>query len=249
MMTKSYTLYIDAYSPDTIPMGRLALYMQNFATLLGNSAAVHFDTLRSGSTQLAVKIDHEDVPKVAVRLDLIRRGDGAPDGARAQVEIDRLLAEDNATGFIYEDRNQSTEIITFPGVTRLVAETYGPFKQEGSLDGVLISVGGADQTAHIMLQNGEIKYSGIETTRDIARRLAKHMYEPVRLFGTGNWMREASGSWILKKFRLESFAALQTDSLKVAVDQLRQVEGSNWKAMDDPIQALKSLRDGTNGVH
>ena len=100
-----------------------------------------------------------------------------------------------------------------------------------------------------MLQNGDIKYSGIETTRESARRLAQHMYEPVRIFGTGNWMREANGNWTLRKFRLESFTALQTDDLKNVVDQLRKIEGSQWKAMDDPIKALRALRDGTNGVH
>ena len=248
-MSKSYTLYIDAYSPETIPMDRLAQFMLNLATILGHKNAVHFDAVKPGSTQLLVKIDREDVPKVATRLDLMRRGEGAPDGAKAQIEIDRLLAEDNASGFIYEDQNQSAEIISFQGSKRQIPASYGPFKQEGSLDGVLISVGGADQTAHVMLQNGEIKYSGIETTRESARYLAKHMYEPVRIFGTGNWMREANGSWTLRKFRLESFEALRTENLKDVVDQLRNIEGSAWKAMDDPIQALRSLRDGANGVH
>ena len=33
-MSKSYTLYIKAYTPETIPMARLAQYMQNLATLV-----------------------------------------------------------------------------------------------------------------------------------------------------------------------------------------------------------------------
>ena len=248
-MSKSYTLYIDAYTPETIPMVRLAQYMQNLAAMLGHEAAVHFQALKPGSTQLVARVDHEDVPKVASNLAMVKRGDGSPPAAKAYVEIDRLLAEDNATGFIYEDEDRSAEVITFPGATRPRPETYGPFNQEGSLDGILISVGGADQTVHIQLQNVEIKYTGIETTREIARRLAVHMYEPVRIFGSGRWRRDQDGSWILIKFKITSFKLLAAHGLKDAVNQLRQIKGSEWSSMDDPIGALRALRDKGSGLH
>jgi len=248
-MSKNYTLYIKAYTPETIPMTRLAQYMQNLAAMLGHDAAVHFHTLKSGSTQLVAKVDHEGAPKVAAHIAQVKRGEGTPEANKAQAEIDRLLAEDNATGFIYEDNDESAEIITFPGVTRPTPTTYGPFNQEGTLDGILISVSGADQTVHLQLQNGDIKYTGIETNRDTARRLAKHMYEPVRIFGTGRWLRDQEGNWILKKFRVDNYSVLAADDLKDAVDQMREIEGSEWKSMEDPIGALKSLRDKSSGFH
>lgn len=248
-MSKSYTLYIKAFTPETIPMARLAQYMQNLAAMLGHENAVHFQTLKPGSTQLVTTVDHEDVPKVANHLAQVKRGEGSPDATKAQAEIDRLLAEDNATGFVYEDENESAEIIAFPGVTRPKPTSYGPFNQEGSLDGILISVSGADQTVHLQLQNGEIKYTGIDTNRETARRLAKHMYEPVRIFGTGRWLRDPKGNWILKKFRVDSYTVLATDDLKDAINQMRDIEGSEWKNMDDPISALKALREKGNGLH
>lgn len=248
-MTKSYTLYIKAYTPDTIPMVRLAQYMQNLAALLGHDTAVHFQRLKPGSTQLVTTIDHEDVPKVATHLAQVKRGEGSPEATKAQAEIDRLLAEDNATGFVYEDEDESAEIIAFPGVTRPKPKTYGPFNQEGSLDGILISVGGADKTVHLQLQNGESKYTGIATNRETARRLAKHMYEPVRIFGTGRWLRDQEGNWNLKNFRVDSFSVLVADNLKDAIAQMREIEGSEWKKMDDPIGALKALREKGNGLH
>ena len=114
---------------------------------------------RTGSdskiNQLVTKIDHEDAPKVASHLAQVKRGEGSPEATKAQTEIDRLLAEDNATGFIYEDEDETAEIIAFPGVTRPKPITFGPFNQEGSLDGILISVSGADQSVHLQLQNGE----------------------------------------------------------------------------------------------
>ncbi|MDF1775555.1 MAG: hypothetical protein P1V13_05965 [Rhizobiaceae bacterium] len=248
-MSKSYTLYIKAYTPETIPMARLAQYMQNLAALLGHETAVHFQTLKPGSTQLVTRIDHEDVPKVARHLAQVSRGESSPEASKAQAEIDRLLAEDNASGFVYEDEDQSAEVIVFPGVTRPRPMTCGPFNQEGSLDGILISVSGADQTVHLQLQNGDIKYTGIDTNRETARRLAKHMYEPVRVFGTGRWLRDQEGNWILKKFRVDSYSILAANDLKDAIDQMRDIEGSDWKEMDDPIKALKALREKASGLH
>ena len=230
-------------------MARLAQYMQNLAAMLGHENAVHFQTLKPGSTQLVTTIDHEDEPKVANHLAQVKRGEGSLDATKAQAEIDRLLAEDNATGFVYEDEDASAEIIAFPGVTKPKPTSYGPFNQEGSLDGTLISVSGADQTVHLQLQNGEIKYTNIETNRETARRLAKHMYDPVRIFGTGRWLRDPQGSWVLKKFRVDRYTVLADDDLKVAIDQMRNIEGSGWKNMDDPISALKELREKGTGPH
>lgn len=248
-MSKTYTFHINAYSPETIPMARLAQYMQNLASLFGHENAVHFKGLRPGSTQVVTVIDHEDVPKVATHIARVKRGEGSVEATKAQTEIDRLLADDNATGFIFEDDDKDTRIIAFPGVSRPKRVTYGPFKQEGSLDGILISVGGADQTVHLQLQNGDIKYTGIDTNRETARRLARHMYEPVRIFGTGRWFRDEEGNWLLRKFRVDSFTVLAPDDLKDAVEQMRRIEGSGWKTMDDPLGTLEALRDTDNGPH
>lgn len=248
-MSKNYTLYIKAYTPDTIPMARLAEYMGNLAAMLGHEAGVHFDKLKTGSTKLVTRIDHEGVPKVRKHLELVKQGEGDPLAIKAHAEIDRLLAEDNATGAIYEDEDESAEIIAFPGATKPKPVTYGPFNQEGSLDGILVSVSGADQTVHLQLQNGDIKYTGIDTNRDTARMLARHMYEPVRIFGTGRWLRDADGNWILKKFKVDSYELLKGDQLPDAISVLREVEGSKWKEMDDPIGALRALRDKSSGFH
>jgi hypothetical protein len=43
-------------------MAWLALNTQHLAALLGRETAVHFETLKEGSTRLISRIDHEDVP-------------------------------------------------------------------------------------------------------------------------------------------------------------------------------------------
>jgi len=230
-------------------MARLAEYMQHFAGVLGQKDAVHFDRLKQGSTQLAIRVDHEHIPKVRNQLDLIVRGDASPEAMKAQGEIDRLLADDNTTGFIYADDDQDKKIIAFPGITRPRPVSYGPFNQDGTLDGTLVSIGGTDSTIHLQLQNGDIKYTGLDTDRETARRLGNHLFEPVRVSGTGRWLREEDGTWTLKRFKVQDFEVLQSSDLRDVVEELRAIEGAEWKDFDDPVTALKALRDKFGGLH
>ena len=246
-MTTTYTLHIDAYTPETIPMARLARYMQNCAALLGHESAVHFDRLMEGSTRLVTRVDFVDVPKVRARLDQVARGEGDGESLKAREEIDRLLTEDDATGFVEDEEGKAT-VLAFPGITRPRPRPYGPFDQEGSLDGLVVSVGGADTTKHVQLQNGDVKYTGLETDRETARRLGKHLFEPVRVYGMGRWLREDDGTWTLKRFKVHDFTVLNGEDLRDAFQGLRAIEGSDWKGMEDPIAALKALRDG-GGPH
>ena len=71
---KKLSFYIDAYSPETIPTAKLALYMADFAALLGKEHAVHFDHLEGGSTKIVSRVECEDVPKVTTRFTDIRTG-------------------------------------------------------------------------------------------------------------------------------------------------------------------------------
>lgn len=239
------TFYIDAYSPETIPLSKLAEYMADFAAILGRSHATHFESLDKGSTKLVVRVEFEDVPKVTTRLSDIRRGNPPRDAAKVFTQIDNRLANDNAIGRIYIDGDEgkpSTELLTFPGRERPKAVSYGPFTQEGNLDGLLIAVGGKDETVPLRLQNGETIYTNCDTTRLIARELGKHLFEPIRIHGTGRWTRETDGTWTLIRFRVHRFEILGKDSLRDIVGSLRAIRGSEWRTMKDPLAELEDLR-------
>ncbi len=248
---KRLIFYIDAYSPETIPMAKLADYMADFATLLGKDNAVHFAGLEKGSTKLAARVEFEDVPKVRTRLDDIRRGNPPKDAAKVFAQIDARLANDNATGriFVEGEEGPTAELLTFPGRNRPKAQSYGPFTQEGTLDGLLISVGGKDATVPLRLQNGDITYTNCDTTRALARDLGKHLFEPIRVHGTGRWLREADGTWNLLRFRVHRFEQLGKDSLRESVTALRSVSGSGWNEFVDPLAELDDLRRDTDELH
>jgi hypothetical protein len=249
---KRIVFYIDAYSPETIPMAKLAEYMTNFAELLGKEHAVHFEAVEPGSTKIVSRVEFEDVPKVAARLTDMRNGTAPKELTRLLAQIDNRLANDNATGrilFVANDRVVPTELLAFPGRDRPKIPSYGPFTQDGHLDGVLIAVGGKDETISVRLQNGEITYSHCDTSRTIARELAKHMFEPVRIHGAGRWMREADGAWTLIRFRIHRFEVLGNDGLRETVAALRAVPRSGWKDVEDPLAELDDLRRDTDELH
>lgn len=248
---KKLIFYIDAYSPESIPMAKLAEYMADFAALLGKEHGVHFDHLEPGSTKIVSRVEYEDVPKVTTRLHDIRQGAAPKELARIVAQIDTRLANDNAIGRVLEEGEDGVmaELLAFPGRTRPKAQSYGPFTQEGHLDGVLISVGGKDETISIRLQNGDTTYSKCETTRSIARELGKHLFEPVRIYGNGRWMREIDGQWALIGFRVHRFDVLQTGTLRDAVAALRAVPGSGWKDIADPLAELDDLRRDKDELH
>ncbi len=234
-----YRFEIDACSPDTLPMSRLAEYMADLAQLLGEVERVHFARLEAGSAVLVQYVESAALPKVRERIRTIATEEPVPDVARAYETLNRRLAGDNAIGSLRE--STGSEVIRFPGRERLQPLTFGPFNQPGILDGVLIRVGGRDDTVPVHLQDGDTIHL-CNATREMARRLASHLYgATLRVRGHGRWERDADG-WLLKRFNITDFEELDEASLSDVVAQLRNVKGSGWRKVDNPSAELKRSR-------
>lgn len=248
---RKFKFYIDAYSPEEFPMAKLAQYIADFAELLGKEHAIHFEALEGGSTTIVSRAEREDVPKVRHRLNSLKQGTAPRELHDLIDRINDRLANDNAIGRILEETEGQNlaKVFVFEGRDRPEPLTYGPFNQDGHLDGLLISIGGKDETISIRLQNGEITYSHINMNRTIARELAPHLFEPVRIYGVGRWMREANGDWTLQRFRVHRFEVLKQGTLREAVTALRGVKGSGWSEIDDPLAELRDLRHGKDEMH
>ena len=246
---REFRFRIDAYTPDTVPMARLAEYMQDLAALLGEKEHVHFVRLEEGSMTLVQKIDPESLPKVCARISAINvaQGEAPQDAVRAFRAIDRRLAEDNAAGRLYQD--DGAPLIHFPGRENGKPLTFGAFNQPGSLDGVLIKIGGRDEMVPVHLQEGDAVYI-CNATREMACRLAPHLFTAaLRVHGTGRWERDGEGAWILRRFTIGNFEVLDDAPLSNVVARLRQMPGSGWKEIDDPFAELQRLRQGPDEAH
>lgn len=244
-----YKFRIDAYSPDKIPMARLAEYMTQLAALLGERNSVHFRRLTKGSTNLHAKVDREAVPKVRDRVVAVRAGGAAGEPMRAFNALNKLLRDDNAIGVLRDNASHGAVIIRFPG-REVAEEKFAAIRQQGSIDGIVTGIRGKDDTIHITLQSEGQQISGCETNRTIAKQLGAKLFEPVRLFGRGRWNRDADGVWTLAYFRVEGFDALDDAPLTSALAALRDIP-TEWG--DNAYSELKEMREGPgskkNGGH
>lgn len=243
-----YTFRIDAFTPDTIPMARLAEYMAALADLVGFEQSTHFVRVQKGSANLLHKIDAPDAPKVERRLQVATTPDAPKDVAKAMKTLDDLLAEDNAKGEMISPTG--AVIIPFPGRDRPKPLVFPAIRQDGSIDGQVVSVGGRDATAHVILQDGPVTYSHIDLKRDVARELGALLYGPkVRLFGRGRWERSPDGSWKLLSFSVDRFEVLDEAPLAAVLRELRELPGNSLSADANVYDEMMALRLGDDEVH
>jgi len=96
-----YELYIDSFTPETIPMARLADYTASFAELLGHREHVHFGRLETGKFEGLLPVWTNRSAQSRQNGSMRSAMGGGPQPARkALTEIDDKLAEDNAVGRI-----------------------------------------------------------------------------------------------------------------------------------------------------
>jgi hypothetical protein len=236
---------IDAYTPATIPMARLAEYMGQLATLLGEKASVHFVELKGGSTGLLHAVEPEATPKVRTTVNDVRAGGGPPESRRAYENIDVMLRADNAKGELRRaaDKEPTGRLLAFPGASRHLEEPYGPFNEPGQLYGVPIGVGGKQALANVNLEDGERTYY-CEATRDIAIQIAPLIYtHSIRVSGIGRYYRDVDGKWEMRGFRISHFEPLDARPLAETVERLRGI--TRKSGLDkDIIRKLAELREG-----
>ncbi len=242
-----YRFRIDAFTPDTLPMARLAQYMADLATMLGEQDSVHFVRIEKSSAVLVHQIEDDAAPRVKERVNRVRRGDGPGDAMKAFRETNKRLKADNSVGTLTGDGE--AEIIRFPGREMEEPVVFGPFNQEGTLDGKVIMVGGKSDPVPVHLEQGATVYI-CQAKRDIARTLGRYLFQSeLRVRGEGRWTREADGTWTLNRFTIYSFEVLDDEPLSAVVAKLREIPGSGWQDVDDPWSELTGMREYGDETH
>lgn len=238
---RQHRFKIDVFTPETLPMERLAEYMLQFAKLLGEPERVHFVDIERGSAVLLARIEEVAAPKVERRLYDASRGQGDPGALKALQTLDDMLANDNAVGLVLDDAG--VEIIAFQGRDRPKPLEYGPFREDGVLEGVIIKVGGVGERAPIWLRDNQLVHKRCNARWSLAEDLAKHINRSiVRVSGSGHWMRLASGGWLMRSFDIKDFEVLDDAPLADVIRRLHGVGGADWG--EDPLTDLKRLRTG-----
>lgn len=237
-----YRFRIDAYSPETMPLDQLAQYLEDLADLFGESQSVHLVRIEKGSTVPVLRVQREAETKVRERLRLVRANEGPAEAMRAAKKIDERLRRDNAKATVVDpiDRN----ILEFRGrdLNRLVE--YGPFSQQGTLDGTPVMIGGVEEDyvpVHLKgRQHGEVH--NCIAKHSIAKDIAPYLFtDYIRVEGLGRWIRHRDGEWEMKRFTIRAFEILDKKSLKETIEDLRAIP-AKWKELDDPYGELMKIR-------
>jgi hypothetical protein len=232
----------ESYTPATLPMARLAEYLSDLATILGEKDRVHFVELRDSSASIVHAVEYEAVPKVRARIHAARTGDADPEVLNARARIDHRLREDNAHGVLQPEGDEKGRLLYFPGAAANLSPEYGPFSEQGQLYGVPISVGGKKQLANVNLEDGDKTYF-CEASRELAIQIAPLLFNHhIRVFGMGRYSRDADGNWMMRSFRISHFERLDSRPLAETVERLRGI--TRKVGLDkDIIAKLAKLRE------
>lgn len=239
-----YVFSIDAFTPDTLPMGRLAEYLAALAKLIGHNDHTHFVSLEKGSALLVHKVDAMDAPKVESRLNGVRQGEASKDALSARQTLEDLLANDNAVGALIE-RGSGRTVVPFVGRNRPKPLTFPPFREDTTIEGQIVRIGGQDSTAHATLQDGDTYHSNVSMKRDVARELAPLLYgPPVRLFGNGRFERLPNGVWKMHDFRVDRFEKLDGRTIAEALETVRSLPGNRLMDSHNSFNQGRLQADG-----
>lgn len=238
----TFIFRISSMTPETLPMARLVKYLDELVTLFGHKEHVHFLRVIRGSAAPAILVDEQAKPKVQARLALAGSDDAPVELSRPVREINKLLREDNATGSLKAPGGSN--IIIFPGKNAPLDEE-AIVSEAGCLDGLLVRLGGKDDTAHAIIEVEPGKWENFTLSRELARELAPCLYgQEIRVFGKGRWKRSSEGEWTLAQFIAERFEPIGPGDLAETMRLLSSLKGNAWNEVNDPLGVLNTIRRG-----
>ena len=238
---EAFHFKIDGFTPETLPMSRLADYMADLAALLGYQDKVHFVKVAEGSADLVHVVEYEEQPKVIERIHLVKIGEAPQDAQKAYRALNQKLRDDGASAKMTRGRGK---LLYFEGVKAAKPASYGPITQPGILQGRVIKLGGKDETKPVHIIDRDGRYYICNANAEVAKRLSVAYEEYVRVQGTGKWFRNDDGEWCLEYFNISDFEVLEDESLTQVVGALREIRENGWRSISDPLAELASIRHG-----
>lgn len=209
--------------------------------VLGDPENLHLVAISEGSVRPVFHAPKAVALEVKDRAGKVQRGDGTKKQVDALNRLRRMLRRDSRdagkSAFLRSPQAVVLEITPAPDELGVLTG----IRQASTVDGQLISVGGASDDASLRVQDldGRIM-SGFTAKRSLAKDLARLMWEPVRLSGIGQWCRSDEGVWQLERMQVQSYERLDDESLGVTLERLRSL---NVPWPDDVHNRLMAERD------
>ncbi len=229
---------IPAYTPETMPLDRLLQYLKEIGDVVGLAHEMHLVKIEKSSTRPVLRMPIPVARQARERGASVQRGDGTKQQRAAYQRIRQMVDKDSGTKAASLNDKRGV-ILDFPPLKE--DGEVSRLRQATSVDGILMRAGGPRQYGSLLLQDlkGET-LSGFLASRTLTKDMAKHLYEPVRVHGSGNWDRTSEGQWKLVNMLVHSFELLEDVSLEEAVRKLQAVDVP-WPV--DAAEQLKAQRE------
>lgn len=241
----TYALKIRGCNPANLSMDKFAEYVREFSILLGNDSGIRFAGLVKGSAVLRAYVSGQAEQAVQVRLLQAKTLPESPAADQAQ-KVGRILGRDGFRAELLDrENNKVLEFNTAVAANEAMKEVV--VQDSGTIDGVVVGIEGADDTVHVRLRDMD----GLEARvifRDLAQaREMAHRFRgaPVRVHVHGTWKRSPDGVWATNKVYVDHFEDLDEESALEIFEKLRSIPGNGWSDIENPLDAWRSLREGS----
>jgi len=231
------TFRIDALTPDTVSMKRLAEYLAVLSKLFGQEELVRFRKQRKGSLCVDMSVPKDNSDQILQRIH--KSATLASEHYKHFKQLNEMLRADHSVGTIKAKGSKKT-ILFVPGRESLKEEPI-KIKEDGTVQGIVIKVGGRDATVPVTLENNENEVIHCTTNRTLAKQLAINLFGcTIRANGKGVWIRDYKG-WSLESFEISDFDVLEEISLSQSISNLKKID-TELQSMPDPLDMLKKIR-------
>lgn len=235
-----YELHVLGTSKKTLSLDDFADLAKKLADLLGEHDRVHFGALRDGSARLLARVDESARQDVGVQIAKVRLG-------AAPTKISKLNDYLGSKGWRGELKNaDGWVIIAFPGTPQKKPEQVQTVRQQDSLIGQVIKIGGRDDTVPMTLKTPDGAFVDVSVKgRDQAKKLAQHLFgADIKVNGNATWTRDEEGQWSCSDMEVLSFEETDSTPLVELFEALRRVPNNRWHQLEDPIAEWEKKHRG-----
>ena len=211
---------IPAYTPETMPLDRLLEYLTQIVALVGEPHDMHLIRIDESSTKPVLRMPIPAANRARELTAAVRAGRGSKRQRVAFDTIRRMVRLDGGKPATLKDR---TGILIDFEPENMVPPLS--LRQPTTFDGLLLRIGGAGDFSAVLMQDlfGETT-AGFTAPKPLAKEMAKLLFEPLRLAGTGNWERSQDGEWTLIKMFVQSFEAINDRALEDLLADLQKTQ-------------------------
>lgn len=242
----SFVLRIPDRNPDKVPMKRMGEYIAEFAQLLGEENTPLFKGIRKASTGYAAAVRPELVHRCHARI-VEAKSDPSSKPGRHLHNIEEMLGNDAIEEAEILDADDNVIHVIF-GIKPEEDTSTDRLYQEGTVDGWVTGLVGADDTMHLHVRDHfDRDLRLIVRDEALARDILVHFRKgTVRLVVRGTWIRNDNGwSPDAHKCTVQSFELLEDTSLGEVLAAAIRVPGNGWAESKDPQGDWANIR----GIH